>query len=230
MRATGPRLVVLGRQGAGKGTQCVRLASRLGIPHVSTGDLFRAEIERGTSLGGEIAALVADGELVPDEVVLDVVARHLGRGRREAGYLLDGFPRTTAQAQALFEVLGADAVQLALEIDVPRQVVIDRLAARRVCVPCGTVGSAGDGLTPRCRDCGAPMTARPDDRQDAIVRRLDLYDEQSGPLLELLDERGLLRRVDGVGDPDDVHRRVMAVVVGHLPVPPTPRGAPVDGR
>jgi adenylate kinase len=211
------RLIVLGRQGAGKGTQCARLASRLGIGHLSTGDLFRAEIAAGTALGRQLDRYVAAGELVPDEVVLDVVAANLGSTELRAnGYLLDGFPRTLAQGQALFEVLGASAADLALEIDVPVEVVGSRLAARRSCGPCGTIVAARPGQR-RCDTCGGPLERRADDQADVIRRRLALYDEQAAPLLVWLDSQGLLVTVDGVGHPDDVHDRIYQAVAQRVP-------------
>lgn len=211
------RLIVLGRQGAGKGTQCVRLAERLGIHHVSTGDLFRREITEGTLLGRDIERYVANGELVPDSVVLDVVATNLGGTEiRRQGYLLDGFPRTLAQGQALFEVLGADAADLAIEIDVPVDVVVARLGSRRVCVDCATP-TADTDPDARCVPCGGALHRRPDDHPEAIARRLSLYDDQSGSLLLWLDSQALLVSVDGVGDPDDVHERIVAAVASRIP-------------
>lgn len=211
------RLIVLGRQGAGKGTQCVRLAERLGIRHVSSGDLFRHEITRRSALGRQIERYVTNGELVPDPVVLDVVAANLGdAATRREGYLLDGFPRTLAQGQALFEVLGADAADLALEIDVPVEVVVGRLGQRRVCLDCDAP-SSDPGPLARCLDCGGELQRRADDHPEAIARRLAVYDEQSGSLLMWLDSQGLLVTVDGVGDPDDVHDRVLAAVASRIP-------------
>jgi len=211
------RLIVLGRQGAGKGTQCARLADRLGIRHVSTGDLFRHEITAGTTLGRAIERYVANGELVPDAVVLDVVSANLGGAdARREGYLLDGFPRTLAQGQALFEVLGADAADLALEIDVPVEVVVDRLSHRKVCVDCDASATDADPLA-RCVECGGRLQRRSDDHPEAIARRLSLYDEQAGALLLWLDSQGLLVTVDGVGDPDDVHDRVIDAVATRIP-------------
>lgn len=214
------RLIVLGRQGAGKGTQCARLASRLSIPHISTGDLFRAEAANGTDLGRRVAAHLDAGSLVPDAVVLDVVAARLGNASaREAGYLLDGFPRTLAQGQALFEVLGARAADVAVELHVSTSVVLPRLAARRVCQQCGATFSVAAGGTEitRCPRCGGVVTRRSDDTDVAIARRLAAYDRESGPLLAWLDEAGLLVRVDGVGEPDEVHRRLLDAVRSRVP-------------
>jgi adenylate kinase len=219
------RLVVLGRQGAGKGTQCSRLAELLGIRHVSTGDLFRAEIGTGSSLGRAVARYVAAGELVPDEVVLDVVASNLGAApARAQGYLLDGFPRTLAQGQALFEVLGAGAVDLALELEVPVDVVVGRLAARRVCQVCAAVTTGGGAEQGGCESCGGPLERRADDHPEAIERRLALYDQQSGPLLVWLDALGLLETVDGLGDADIVHERILTTVARRVPAARTPAG------
>lgn len=218
-RQLAPRLIVLGRQGAGKGTQCARLAEQLDVPHLSSGDLFRAEIAAGTKLGGTIGRYVAAGELVPDDIVLDVVAARLGdNARRAAGYLLDGFPRTQAQAQALFEVLGADAAELAIEIDVPADAVLPRLAARRMCIECGMVTNLHtDRSTGRCPACRGFLERRADDHPDAIARRLAVYDEQAPPLLEWLRDQGLLVSVDGRGEPDEVHERLVQAVVSRIP-------------
>lgn len=214
------RLIVLGRQGAGKGTQCARLASRLGVSHLSTGDMFRLEIAAGTELGRQLDGYVRAGELVPDDLVLDVVARNLGSTERRAGgYLLDGFPRTVAQGQALFEVLGADAADLAIEIDVPRGAVLDRLASRRICDGCnGVTTEAEVAGQASCRTCGGALIRRADDTPEAITRRLDIYDEQAAPLLVWLDSHGLLETVDGTGPPEEVHQRILSVVASRIPL------------
>jgi adenylate kinase len=211
-------VIVLGRQGAGKGTQCARLATHLGVPHISTGDLFRAAIAADTPLGRQAQSYVDAGALVPDELVLDLVAAHLGgTDARRSGYLLDGFPRTLAQGQALFEVLGAGAADLAVEIDVPTSAVLPRLKARRVCKDCGAVMAAPDGVTHHLAcECGGIAVRRDDDTDEAIATRLALYDEQSGPLIIWLADQALLTTVDGTGDPDDVFRRVVAAVEPRL--------------
>jgi len=213
----GPRVIVLGRQGAGKGTQCARLATHLGVPHISTGDLFRTAIADDTPIGRKAQAFVDRGALVPDELVLDLVAAHLGGTEtRRQGYLLDGFPRTVAQGQALFEVLGAAAADLAVEIDVRTADVLPRLAARRVCRSCGTVTSAPHAEEISCPACGGIATRRDDDTDEAIAQRLALYDEQSGPLLVWLADQGILVTVDGLGSPDDVFDRLRAAVQPRL--------------
>lgn len=214
------RLIVLGRQGAGKGTQCTLLADHLGIPHVSTGDLLRAEVQAGTALGRAAGAAMDAGLLVPDDLVLDVLATRLaGHDARSHGYLLDGFPRTLAQGQALFEVLGAGAADLAVEVHVPTELVLPRLAARRVCDDCGTTTTLCPQGTPDrpCDVCGGRLVRRDDDTDEAIRRRLAIYDEQSGPLLIWLDSQGILVSIDGTGSPEAVFRRVLAAVQGRIP-------------
>ena len=212
----GPRVIVLGRQGAGKGTQCARLATHLGVPHISTGDLFRAAIAADTPLGRQAQEYVDGGALVPDGLVLDLVAAHLGgSSARRSGYLLDGFPRTLAQGQALFEVLGASAADLAIELHVDTADVLPRLAARRVCQDCGGVTSAtADPVV--CPTCGGVATRRDDDTDEAIATRLAVYDQQSGPLLVWLSDQGLLETVDGIGSPDNVFARLIAAVEQRL--------------
>ncbi len=215
------RLIVLGRQGAGKGTQCARLAASLDVPHISTGDLFRAEAAAGTELGLRAQTYLEDGRLVPDELVLDLVAQRLGSpAARAEGYLLDGFPRTLAQGQALFEVLGKAAADVAVELHVPTNVVLPRLAARRVCRGCGATSSArpGDAEVGVCGKCGGEVARRSDDTEQAIRRRLEAYERQSRPLLGWFDELGILVRIDGVGPPEVVHHRLLDAVRHRVPL------------
>jgi adenylate kinase len=212
----GPRLAVLGRQGAGKGTQCSLLASRLGVPHLSTGDLFRDEVAAGTPLGRRVSGFLEIGELVPDEVVLDVVTTALAAAPQ--GYLLDGFPRNLAQATALLGLAGDDALDVTVELVVPSAVVLPRLAARRVCGSCGEIYVTPEGgpeIT-TCRVCGGRVARRADDTKSAIRRRLAAYDEQTGPMLLWLADRGLLVSVDGVAEADVVHERVVTALHSRL--------------
>jgi adenylate kinase len=211
----GPRLAVLGRQGAGKGTQCALLAARMGVPHLSTGDLFRDQVEADTPLGRKVAGYLEAGELAPDEVVLDVVM--LALASAPEGYLLDGFPRNLAQACALLEAAD-DALDVAVELVVPSAVVLPRLAARRVCRSCGTtyVTPEGGPEITTCRVCGGKVARRADDTKAAIRRRLAAYDEQTRPLLVWLADRGLLLSVDGVAEPEVVHERVVRALRSRL--------------
>lgn len=211
----GPRLAVLGRQGAGKGTQCSLLAARMGVPHLSTGDLFRDEVAAGTALGRRVVGCLEAGALVPDDLVLEVVTPALAASD---GYLLDGFPRTLSQATALLEAAGDDALDVAVELVVPSSVVLPRLAARRVCRSCGEIYVTPEGgpeIT-TCRVCGGRVARRADDTKAAIRRRLAAYDEQTRPLLLWLADRGLLLSVDGVAEPDEVHERVVVALRSRL--------------
>jgi adenylate kinase len=188
----------------------------MGVPHLSTGDLFRDQVAAGTPLGKRVAGYLEAGLLVPDEVVLDVVTSTLAA--TPEGYLLDGFPRNLAQGAALLEAAGNDALDVAIELVVPSSVVLPRLAARRVCGTCGAtyVTPEGGPEITTCRVCGGRVARRADDTKAAIRRRLAAYDEQTKPLLVWLADRGLLLSVDGVAAPDVVHERVAAALDDRL--------------
>ena len=198
-------VILMGAQGVGKGTQAERLAPRLQLTHLSTGDLFRQEIKGGGVLGLQLRAILDRGELVPDQLTLDIVNVSLSAiaaARLTEGALFDGFPRTPAQAEGLDLMLAdrGEAIASVVEIFVPREKLVERLAGRRVCPICGTVyhllfnPPVFDLL---CDREGAALVQRADDTPDAINRRLDLYFEQTEPLLTYYDERGLLMRIDG---------------------------------
>ena len=212
----GARLILLGRQGAGKGTQCVRLSRHFVVPHISTGDMLRAAEREGTELG-VMAKLVMDlGGLVGDQIMVGVVQERLGQpdavGR---GYILDGFPRTVPQAQALDDITRSLPIDIVLDLDVPRELVLERLTARRVCRDCGTnyVAAAGVEKLPWiCEVCGGDVLHRDDDTPEAISKRLDLYEQQTLPLIEYYQGQGRLAVIDGVAAPDEVFRRLTAAV------------------
>ena len=203
------RMLFLGRQGAGKGTQCERLAARLSVPHISTGDVLRAAVREGTPVGRRAAAFMDAGQLVPDDLILDVVADRLSEPDAAQGFVLDGFPRTLAQGQALFDLLGDDPIDLAVDLDVPEDLVVSRIAARRVCGDCGRISVALDHShrSYPCA-CGGIATQRADDTEFAVSRRLAIYEEQTRPLVHWLASLDLLVTVDGVGTPDEVEARV----------------------
>jgi adenylate kinase len=207
----GPRLVVLGRQGAGKGTQAAKLVAHLGVHHLSTGAILRQEVAADTDLGRAAAELMEAGELVPDELVLEVVAHRLGDDDvQRFGFLLDGFPRTQPQASALLKLLGGDALDAVVNLEVPAAVVRRRLVARRVCTRCETPTVARNREhTVYCQKCGGTAVRRPDDSPEAIEKRLATYEEQVEPLLGFFREKRLLVEVDSVGPPDDVFERVL---------------------
>ncbi|HZQ28272.1 MAG TPA: adenylate kinase [Acidimicrobiales bacterium] len=208
----GVRLVILGKQGAGKGTQCVRLARHYVVPHISTGDMFRAAVRMGTEFGLRAKEFMDAGELIPDEVVVGVVRERLDQDdTKNRGFILDGFPRTTFQAEELSKILAPYDVDLAIDIEVPMEVVLKRLAGRRVCSTCGANYSTA---TPpkydwTCDVCGGEVIQREDDTEAAIRRRLTLYEEQTEPLITWYLERDKLVSIDGMGTPDDVTNRLV---------------------
>jgi adenylate kinase len=211
----GGRLVVLGKQGAGKGTQCVRLSHHYVIPHISTGDMLRAAVKAKTKLGLEAKRHMDAGELIPDDIVLEMVAERLDQDdTRTRGFVLDGFPRTVAQARGLEDLLAPATLDLAIDLEVPTELVLARLASRRVCEDCGTIYSVS--LPPAvdwtCDLCGGEVVQRPDDTEDAIRRRLALYEKETEPLIAFYDGQDRLVQVSGVGGPDDVFHRIVGEV------------------
>ena len=211
----GVRLVVLGKQGAGKGTQCVRLSHHYVVPHVSTGDMLRREVKARTSFGLRAKKLMDDGELIPDDLIMEMVAARLTeRDTRARGFVLDGCPRTVAQAEQLDEILLPGRLDLVIDLDVPTSVVLKRLASRRVCVDCGTNYSVSSppSVNWTCDVCGGEVVQREDDTEEAIRRRLELYERSTAPLLERYEAAGLLKRVNGTGPADAVARRCVHAI------------------
>ena len=207
------RLVVFGRQGAGKGTQATRLAHHYGIPHISTGDMLRAAVKDGTELGLKAKAIMDAGQLVSDEIMLGVIEERLAQPDAAPGWLLDGFPRTAPQAQALLNMVGESGIDVALDLDVPEDVVVDRISSRRVCADCGAIYSVNsEADASDCAKCGGRLVQRDDDTEESIRKRLALYNEQTAPLLELFDGIGLLATVNGVGEPDEITEKLIAIV------------------
>ncbi len=212
---SGIRLVVLGKQGAGKGTQATRLSHHYVVPQVSTGDMLRAAVKSRTDLGRRAQELMDQGELVPDELIMEMVGERLARAdARSRGFVLDGAPRTLPQAKRLDEILAPGTLDLVIDLDVPTQVVMRRLASRRVCVDCGTNYSVSQPPLIRgiCDICGGEVIQREDDTEDAIQRRLELYQRQTKPLLDFYTQANLLARVSGSGSPDVVTNRAIRVV------------------
>jgi adenylate kinase len=211
----GARLILLGRQGAGKGTQCVRLSRHYVVPHISTGDMLRAAVREGTQLGRMAKEVMDAGGLVGDEIMIGIVEERLARDdARTRGYVLDGFPRTAAQAVALDGITTGRPIDVVLDLDVPRQLVLERISARRVCRDCGTnyVATKADRSPWICEVCGGDVVQRDDDTPDAINRRLDLYEEQTAPLIDYYGQDGRLVVVNGVGTPDEVFTRLVEAV------------------
>jgi adenylate kinase len=221
--------VILGKQGAGKGTQAVRLSRHYVVPHVSTGDTFRAAVRSGSEFGQKARRYLDAGELVPDEIVIGMVSERLTRtDTTHRGFVLDGFPRTVHQADALLEILEPIGLDLVLNLTIGTEHVLRRLARRRVCSDCGANYSEVDN-PPRvrgiCDVCGGEVVQRDDDTELAIRRRLELYEHETAPLIDWFSGRGLLAYVDATGPPDEVTDRMVTQVdrrQQQLSLPPRP--------
>ncbi len=229
----GARLIVLGKQGAGKGTQCMRLSHHYVIPHISTGDMLRAAVKSHSSLGLEARRYLDAGDLIPDHIVLRMVATRLEQDdTRTRGFVLDGFPRTLAQADGLDEMLTPAELDLALNLAAPTELVLERLASRRVCMDCGAIYSTSvpPKLDWTCDVCGGEVIQRDDDTKEAIKHRLDLYDISTAPLVTRYAAAGKLVEVSGVGSPDEVFDALVAVIDAYQHSgefsPPTPPSEP----
>ena len=216
------RLVLFGAPGVGKGTQAAALTTRLGVPHVSTGDMLRAAIREGTPEGLQARAIVERGELVPDTLISALVGARLAREDVQEGFILDGFPRTTGQAEYLDRALEkvGRPLDVVVNITVPEAEIADRLSGRRVCPSCGASYHARfhppmvDG---RCDACGGRLEQRPDDRPEVVRGRLDVYLRQTAPVLDHYRRRGILRDVDGLGRPEEVTDRIAAIMTALEP-------------
>lgn len=200
-------IVLLGAPGAGKGTQAQRLVRDFGVAHISTGDLLRAAVKGGTELGIQAKKFMDAGELVPDQLVIDLVKERLAQEDAQNGFMLDGFPRNTVQAVTLDTELSALGRELdcALLVDVPYSVIIKRLSSRRTCRECGYTGTASDTV---CPSCGGEMYQRDDDKPETIKNRLDVYEKSTSPLVEYYRGQGILKTVDGNRDVDVVYEDV----------------------
>lgn len=213
------RLVLLGPPGAGKGTQAKRVQETFGIPQISTGDILREARKLGTELGRRAAAYIDRGELVPDEVILGLVSERLSRPDCVEGFVLDGFPRTLAQAEGLEEILREMGKPLdrAISLSVPDEVVVDRLSARRVCERCGREYNLRTRPPERdeiCDLCGGRLVRRSDDRPETIRERLRVYREKTEPLRAFYLERGIWTELDGVGEVEEVFGRIRKALEG----------------
>lgn len=188
------KLIFLGPPGAGKGTQAMGVAEHYGIAHISTGDMLRSEIREGTSLGREAQAYMDKGELVPDSVIVGMVKNRIAQEDCKNGFLLDGFPRTIAQAQALEAFTDIDYV---IDIDVPFERLLDRITGRRMCPDCGAAYHVSTYSDPKCDHCGGTLYQREDDKPETVEVRLHQYEKKTEPLITYYKEKGTLRRVNG---------------------------------
>ena len=211
---SGHRLIIFGRQGAGKGTQSERLAAHYDIPHISTGDMLRAAVRDGTAFGLKAKEYMDAGKLLPDDIMVGLVAERLAQHDARAGWLLDGYPRTAGQAEALAAVTGDAPFDLALNLEVPESVVVERISSRRVCAKEGHIYSVHEPpkVPGVCDICGGEVVQREDDTEAAIRERLALYQEQTAPLIEWFETRGKLATVDGDAPPDTVTKALVAAI------------------
>lgn len=202
---------MLGAPGAGKGTQAALIKEKYSLPHISTGDIFRKNIREGTPLGVKVKAIIDKGELVPDELTIALVEDRLAQSDCEGGYILDGFPRTIAQAQALE---GFSKVDMAIDIAVESEAVIKRIAGRRMC-KCGETYHTSSYDREDCVKCGSKLYQRDDDREEVVRERLRVYEAQTKPLIDFYAERGLLHTVDGSGGVQVTFELVCKVIDGN---------------
>ena len=211
------KIIMLGAPGAGKGTQAKMIAEKCGIPHISTGDIFRANIKNGTELGAKAKEYMDKGLLVPDELVCDLVVDRIQQADCEKGYILDGFPRTIPQAEALENALNAIEQKLdyAIDIDVPDENLIYRMSGRRACVGCGATYHVVFNPTKvegKCDVCGESLILRDDDKPETVKKRLDVYHTQTQPLIDFYSARKVLVEVDGTQSMDKVFEDIMKIL------------------
>ena len=211
------RIIMLGAPGAGKGTQAKKIAAKYQIPHISTGDIFRANIKNGTELGKKAKTYMDQGLLVPDELTCDLVVDRIQQDDAREGYVLDGFPRTIPQAEVLDKALTelGDKIDYAINVDVPDENIIKRMSGRRACVTCGAtyhivhIPPKKEGV---CDTCGSELILRDDDKPETVKNRLDVYHKQTQPLIDFYTEKGVLRSVDGTVDMKDVFAAIVAIL------------------
>ncbi|MDO5520747.1 MAG: adenylate kinase [bacterium] len=211
------KIVMLGAPGAGKGTQAKKIAEKYQLPHISTGDIFRANIKNGTELGQKAKTYMDQGLLVPDELVVDLVVDRLKQEDCKNGYILDGFPRTIPQAEALDAALKAinETMDYAINVEVPDENIINRMSGRRACVSCGATYHLQFNPTKTegvCDACGSELILRDDDKAETVKKRLDVYHDQTQPLIDYYKNAGILVDVDGTVDMNDVFNAIVQIL------------------
>jgi len=211
------KIIMLGAPGAGKGTQAKKIAEKYGIPHISTGDIFRANIKNQTELGMKAKGYMDQGMLVPDELTLELIMDRFTNDDCKNGYVLDGFPRTIPQAEALTKALAdkQDAVDYAINVDVPDEAIVTRMSGRRACLACG--GTYHIKFNPTkvegiCDACGGELVLRADDKPETVQKRLDVYHEQTQPLIDYYQTQNILKEVDGTLPLEDVFQAIIAIL------------------
>lgn len=211
------KIIMLGAPGAGKGTQAKKIAAKYSIPHISTGDIFRANIKNGTELGNKAKTYMDQGLLVPDELVVDLVVDRVKQDDCKNGYVLDGFPRTIPQAEALDKALAAigEKMDYAIDVNVPDENIVHRMSGRRACVGCGATyhleyaPTKTEGI---CDACGKELILREDDKPETVKKRLGVYHEQTQPLIDYYTNAGILKKVDGTIDINDVFQAIVDIL------------------
>ena len=211
------KIIMLGAPGAGKGTQAKKIAEKYSIPHISTGDIFRANIKNGTELGRKAKEYMDQGLLVPDELTCDLVVDRINQEDCSNGYILDGFPRTIPQAEALDAALTkmGSSIDFAIDVDVPDSNIVNRMSGRRACVGCGATyhlvfnAPKKEGI---CDVCGEKLILRDDDRQETVQKRLTVYHDQTQPLIDYYKNAGVLKTVDGTADMEDVFAAIVSIL------------------
>ena len=211
------KIVMLGAPGAGKGTQAKQIAAKYGVPHISTGDIFRANLKEGTELGLKAKVYMDQGQLVPDSLTLELIMDRFAKDDCRNGYVLDGFPRTIPQAEALTQALkdNNDRLDYAIDVDVPDENIINRMSGRRACAKCG--GTFHIKYNPTkvegiCDLCGGELYIRNDDKPEIVNKRLVAYHEQTQPLIDYYKNEGILKTVDGTQDVDKVFEDIVAIL------------------
>ena len=211
------KIIMLGAPGAGKGTQAKMLAEKYGIPHISTGDIFRANIKNGTELGAKAKEYMDKGLLVPDELVVDLIMDRFKADDCKNGYILDGFPRTIPQAECLTKALNErnEKMDYAVNVDVPDENIISRMSGRRACLNCGATYHIVNIPTKKpgiCDRCGEPVVLRDDDKPETVEKRLHVYHDQTQPLIDYYTKAGILKSVDGTVDMEDVFGAIVSIL------------------
>ena len=211
------KIIMLGAPGAGKGTQAKRIAQRYGIPHVSTGDIFRANIKNGTELGMKAKAYMDAGNLVPDEITIGMLLDRIHEADCEKGYVLDGFPRTIPQAESLTAALKerGEKMDYAIDVDVPDENIVSRMSGRRACLACGATYHIAYNPPKKegvCDQCGEPLVLRKDDKPETVKNRLEVYHQQTQPLIDYYKKEGILAQVDGTQNMDQVFEDIVKIL------------------
>lgn len=211
------KIIMLGAPGAGKGTQAKMIAEKYGVPHISTGDIFRANIKNGTELGMEAKKYMDQGLLVPDELTVKILLDRVANEDCKNGFVLDGFPRTIPQAEVLDKALTelGDKIDYAINVDVPDENIVKRMGGRRACLSCGATYHI-EHVPPKkegfCDTCGQELVLRDDDKPETVKNRLNVYHEQTQPLIDFYTEKGVLKTVDGTVDMQDVFTAIVSIL------------------